>query len=175
MPPAAKIWAAKAEPKLATTNTKGLTAGKVSIPAVVKDGPGKGRQVDCEILPSQLDDTLAQIVRAIEVRNAEALWREEKKAATKKNVAVIFQAPEPEKAKPVKKTNGTGKSGIDTLKELLTLPPVDETASPEPKKDTQPRRPWAPHYNCKCGCEMLTNRSNGYVWGHANKAKVKVR
>lgn len=150
---AAAIWTAKAQPKLAAFNVRGTTAGKVVIPATVSDGPGKGRQVDCTIHPNDLDEALKMITKALDARNAETEWREGRKA-------------DKPKAKKVPKQQD--KSGIDTLRELLTLEPVKA----EPRVDKPVRRmknapnPEKKLMHCLCGCNLQHFNINGYVYGH---------
>lgn len=160
MPKAAAIWAAKAQPKLAAYNVKGTAAGKVTIPATVSDGPGKGRQVDCQIHPNDLDAAMAMIKKALDARNAEAEWRESRKAPAKKAT---------KKAEP---------SGIDTLREMLTLEPVPAQRKPEkatPKKANghggarrmiNPPNPEKKMMKCLCNCGLQHFNINGYVYGH---------
>lgn len=161
MAKAAAIWAAKAQPKLAAFTVKGTTAGRVTLPAVVSDGPGKGRQVDCQIHPNDLDAAMAMIKKALDARNAETQWREGRKADKPKKAA--------KKAEP---------SGIDTLREMLTLEPVPAQRKPEkatPKKANghggarrmiNPPNPEKKMMKCQCGCGLQHFNINGYVYGH---------
>lgn len=173
---AAAIWAAKAQPKLAAFNVKGTAAGKVVIPATVSDGPGKGRQVDCTIHPSDLDAAMAMIKKALDARNAETAWRESRKAEAKTE----DWAERLPKAKPAKKAakKAVEKSGIDTLREMLTLEPVPAQRKPEkvaPKKANghggarrmiNPPNPEKKMMKCLCGCDLQHFNINGYVYGH---------
>lgn len=162
MAKAAAIWAAKAQPKLAAFNVKGTAAGKVTIPAVVADGPGKGRQVDCQIQPSDLDEALVMITKALDARNAEAAWRESRAKAEAKAVKKATKKAEP--------------SGIDTLREMLTLDPVPAQRKPEKVKKANghggarrminPPNPEKKMMKCLCGCNLQHFNINGYVYGH---------
>lgn len=201
MPPQAKIWTAKTQPRLATLNVRGTTAGKVSLPAIVSDGPGKGRQVNCEVQPDDLDAVMATVLKAIQSRDAEAAWRESRATST---------APEKTKGKTdiqksrqwakmvacacgcetqTNRRNGYAwghkgkhvaaeiaaeeKSGIEVLQEMLTLDVPQQRTHGGARRMIDPPNPNKEIMLCLCGCKIATKNINGYAYGHRQKALVK--